>query len=63
MDYGIWLGGNRNGLTGYTDADFAGDRNETVPPPERSSSSTEGLYPGSAKNSTVNNGIRIHRRM
>jgi hypothetical protein len=28
MDYGIWLGGNRNGLTGYTDADFAGDRND-----------------------------------
>ena len=28
IDYGIWLGGNRKGLIGYTDADFAGDRND-----------------------------------
>ena len=26
IDYGIWLGGEKRGLTSYTDADFAGDR-------------------------------------
>lgn len=27
-DFGIWLGGNRSGLIGFTDADFAGDRTD-----------------------------------
>ncbi|XP_045027096.1 secreted RxLR effector protein 161-like [Daphnia magna] len=27
-DYGIWLGGNRSGLVGFTDADYAGDKND-----------------------------------
>ena len=27
-DLGIWLGGKRSGLTGFTDADFAGDRTD-----------------------------------
>jgi hypothetical protein len=28
MDFGIWLGGERTGLIGYTDADYAGDKND-----------------------------------
>ena len=28
MDFGIWLGGERTGLIGYTDADFAGDKSD-----------------------------------
>jgi len=27
-DFGIWLGGKRSGLIGYTDADFAGDKTD-----------------------------------
>ena len=28
VEFRIWLGGNRNGLTSYTNADYAGDRND-----------------------------------
>ena len=67
MDYGIWLGAGRRGLIGYTDADFAGDRDDCSSTSGGgggllSTRRTRGLVQQKAvRHRTVNYRVRVYR--